>query len=103
VVVNVFLISTIVVLNHFAKEIKYRPTILLESRIKNLPQVNWHVLFCCTNEVCYTSLEVLLKDITLWDTTFWSLRFDSYRKESFPSKNQTLSSYRVGLYISPTK
>jgi len=34
---------------------KSRPTILLESCTKKfLPQVSWHKLFYCTEEVCYT-------------------------------------------------
>jgi len=50
----VFLTSTIVFLNHYTEGAKSRPTILLESRTKKfLPQVNWHVLLDCTNEVCY--------------------------------------------------
>jgi len=54
VAVNVFLTSTIVFLNHYTEGAKSRPTILLESRTKKfLPQVNWHVLLDCTNEVCY--------------------------------------------------
>jgi len=36
VVVNVFLTSTTGVLNHFAEEAKSRPTILLDSRAKNI-------------------------------------------------------------------
>jgi len=28
--------------------------ILLETHTKKLPQVYWHVLFYCTNEVCST-------------------------------------------------
>jgi len=40
VVVNVFLTSATVLLNHFVEGAKPRPTILLESRTKILPQVN---------------------------------------------------------------
>jgi len=36
------------------KRAKSRPTILLESYKIFLPQVDWHVSFYCTNEVCYT-------------------------------------------------
>jgi len=51
----VLLTSTIVVLNHFTEGAKSRHTILLESRTKKfLPQVYWHVLLHCTNEVCCT-------------------------------------------------
>jgi len=54
VAVKVLLASTTIVHIHFAEGAKSRPTILLDSRTKNLPQVNWHVLLHCTNKACYT-------------------------------------------------
>jgi len=54
VVVNVFLTSAMV-LNPFAEGAESRSMILLrEPHKKNLPQVNCHVLFHYTNEVCFT-------------------------------------------------
>jgi len=64
---------------------KSKPTILLEPHKKVLPQANWHVWFCCTNEVCYIKY-FLLKDSTV------------YRKEYFPSKESDIKLYRVDIY-----
>jgi len=50
VVVNVFITSTTVVLNHFAEGGQIHTYDFVR-----LPQVNSHVLFYCTNEVCYTN------------------------------------------------
>jgi len=89
VVVNVFLTSATVLLNHFVEGAKPRPTILLESRTKILPQVNWQVLFCCASEVCYIK----------YYRCYWKTL--SIERNPLPAKNQTLRSYRV--HISPTK
>jgi len=49
VVANVFFTSAAVVLNHFAEGSQIQTYNFVRE-----PQVNWHVLFYCTNEVCYT-------------------------------------------------
>jgi len=55
--------TTVVVLNHFAEGSKIQTyDFVREPHQKFLPKVNLHVLFYCTNEVCYTTLEVLLKE-----------------------------------------
>jgi len=55
VVVNIFLTSTTVVLNHFAEGSQIQTYDFVRNPHKQtLPQFNWHVLFYCTNEVCCT-------------------------------------------------
>jgi len=55
VVVSVFLTSTTMVLNHFAEGSQIQTNDFVRKPHKQiLPQVNWHVLFYCTNEVCCT-------------------------------------------------
>jgi len=50
VVDNVFLTSTTVVLNHFTDpDLRF----CWRAAQKILPQVNWHVLFYCTSDICY--------------------------------------------------
>jgi len=51
VAVNIFLTSTIMVLNHFVKGSQIQIYNFVRERTK---QLNWHILFYCTNEVCYT-------------------------------------------------
>jgi len=44
-----------VVLNHFAEGGQIQTYAFVRELHKNiLPQINWHVLFYCINEVCYT-------------------------------------------------
>jgi len=52
--IKVFLTSTTVVLNHSAEGSQIQTNDFVREPHKNLPQVNWQVLFCCTIEVCYT-------------------------------------------------
>jgi len=54
VIVNLFLTSTTVVLNHFAEGSQIQTNDFIKEQQNILPQVNWHVLFYCTDEVCYT-------------------------------------------------
>jgi len=54
VAVNVFLASTTWFSTISMWGAKSRPTTLLESCSKMLPQVNCHVLFYCTDEVYYS-------------------------------------------------
>jgi len=90
VVVNVFLTSTTVVLNHFAEGSRIQTYDFVgEPHKKNyLKSIDMFCFVALTKILLHKLLEVLLIDTT-------------YRKESFHSKNQTLSSYIV--YISPTK
>jgi len=90
VVVNVFITSTTVVLNHFAEGSQIQTyNFVSEPHKKNYHKsVDTFCFIALTKSLLHKLLEVLLIDTT-------------YRKESFPSKNQTLSSY-IG-YISPTK
>jgi len=55
VAVNVFLTSsTTAFLNHLADASQIQTYEFVREPHKNiLPQVNWHVLFYCTNEVLY--------------------------------------------------
>jgi len=77
VVVNVFLTSTTVVLNHFAEGRQIQTyDFVREPHKKFLPQVNWHVLFYWTNEVCYTKYSRCN-----WKTLSIEIR------DSFPAKN----------------
>jgi len=57
VVFDFFLTSTTVVLKHFAEGSQIQTyDFVREPHKKNLPQVNWHVLFYCTSEACYAKL-----------------------------------------------
>jgi len=58
VVVNFFLTSTTVVLNQFAQGSQIQTYDFVgEPHQRILPQGNWHTLFYCTNEVCYTKCQ----------------------------------------------
>jgi len=47
--------STTVILNHFAEGSQIQTyNFVREPHQKFLPQINWHVLFYCATEVCYT-------------------------------------------------
>jgi len=52
--------------------------ILLETCTKKLPQVNWHVLFYCTNDVCSTK----------YYKCYWKTL--PIKRNPFPAENQTL-------------
>jgi len=44
-----------VILNHFAERSQiYTSDFVRGPHKKNSPQVNWHILFYCTNEACCT-------------------------------------------------
>jgi len=80
VVVNVFVASATVVLNHFAERSQIQiNNFVREPHKEILPQVNWHV--------CYTKFL----------SCYWKAL--PMERNSFQAQNQTLSSYRV--YISP--
>jgi len=54
-VVNIFLALRAVVLNHFAEGSQIQTSNFdREPHKKNVSQINWHISFYCTNEVCYT-------------------------------------------------
>jgi len=53
VVVNVFLTSTAVVLNHFTEGSQFQTNHFVREWYKNLYHKSIHT-FYCTNEVCYT-------------------------------------------------
>jgi len=54
-VVTSFFTSSTVVHKHFAERNEMQTYDYVRGAgQKNFPQVNWHVLFYCTNEVCYT-------------------------------------------------
>jgi len=89
VVVDVFLTSTAVVLNHFAEE----GQIQTYDFVREPHKKNYHKSIDTLCFIALTKSVAQIIEVLLIDTT--------YRKESVPSKNQTLSSYRV--YISPTE
>jgi len=90
VVVNVFLTSTTAVLNHFVEGSQIQTyDFVREPHKKKLPQVNWRVLFYCTNEKSVTQI---IRCVTV----------RHYLSQGILSQQESDTKLLL-VYISPTK